>query len=190
MKKLIKKNFLGEIFTYKTEVDVKGNALWTKNEDQLFAHWLYDLKEKNRELFKVQFSMSQNAYEVLKKLKDHLGVFDESLIIRAITITFINYVDTRKGRHIIKKLNFYRDSPSFKILTETGGKLIKKNLYFSPIGMRDVEAYSQLTALKKSDVIKNSLYSILLLSIHEEKEVKKFWEDEILEKITSIVKAA
>lgn len=56
--------------------------------------------------------------------------------------------------------------------------------------MRDVEAYSQLTNLSKGKIIKNALYSVLLISINEDEEIKKFWENEILEKITTIVKAA
>ena len=56
--------------------------------------------------------------------------------------------------------------------------------------MRDVEAYSNLTGLKKGQVIKNALYSVLLISINEDEEIKKFWENEIIEKLTTIVKAA
>jgi len=56
--------------------------------------------------------------------------------------------------------------------------------------VRDVEAYSKLTGLKKSLVNKNALYSVLLISINEDKEIKKFWENEIIEKQTIIVKAA
>ncbi len=56
--------------------------------------------------------------------------------------------------------------------------------------MRDIESYAQLTKLSKGKVVKNALYSVLLISINEDEEIKKFWEKEILEKITTIVKAA
>ncbi len=132
--------------------------------------------------------MAQNLFKVLEKLQSRLGIFDESLLIRANTITFINFIDSKNGRKIIKKLNNYKDTHDFKTLIEGG--LVKRNLYFSPLGMRDVEAYANLTGLKKCNVLKNALYSVLLISINEDDEIRDFWENEILEKITSIVKAA
>lgn len=188
MEKSINKEFLGNTFTYTTKIDSEGNALWTKKIDSEFSKWLHELKDKNRELFKVQYSLSENAYEVLGKLKERIGVYDDSLIVRAITITFINFVDTRKGRSIIKKLNSYKKSGDLEMLKQ--GKTLKKNLYFSPVGMRDIEAYSNLTGLKKGNVIKNALFSILLISINEDEEIKKFWENEIIEKLATIAKAA
>lgn len=184
----ITKEFLGNTFTYKTEVDDKGNLLWTQKIDSEFSKWLHELKDQNRELFKVQYSLSKNAYDVLSKLKVRIGVYDDSLIVRAITITFVNFIDTRKGRAIIKKLNAYKDSGDIEKLKE--GENLKKNLYFSPVGMRDIEAYSNLTGLKKGQVIRNALYSVLLISINEDEEIKNFWENEIIEKLTTIVKAA
>jgi hypothetical protein len=102
-----KKDFLGKTLTYKTEVNSDGQALWTKEIDHKFSKWLFNLREENRELFKVQFSITANSYRVPKGFK--------------------------------------------------------KELYFSPIGMRDVEAYSQLTGLSKSKVVLNAFYSVLLI---------------------------
>lgn len=186
--KTIKKEFLGKTFSYKTEVDEDGKALWTKEIDHKFSKWLFELREENRELFKVQYSISANAYKVLEKLKNELGIFDESLIVRAITITFINFIDTKSGQKVLKKLNEYRDGDDFQLLIK--GELLKKNLYFSPLGIRDVEAYSQLTALPKSKVVMNALYSVLLIFINEDEEIRKFWENEIIDKLTTIIKAA
>lgn len=188
MERVVEKDFLGKAFKYKTQVNEEGQALWTKEIDNQFSQWLHDLKENNRELFKVQYSISKNASLVLNKLKERLGVFDESLLVRAITITFINFIDTKKGHQVIKKLKFYRDSDDFKNLND--GEGIKKNLYFSPTGMRDVESYSQLTGQKKGQVVKNALYSVLLISINEDDEIRRFWEQEVLEKISTIIKAA
>lgn len=188
MRTKVEKEFLGQTFSYFTEIDEEGAALWTQEIDNKFYQWLYQLKNENRELFKVQYSLSSHAYDVLEKLKEKIGVFDESLLVRAITITFINFVDTRKGRSIMKKLNSYKDSSDLETLKQ--GQTLKKNLYFSPIGMRDVEAYSKLTGFRKSMVIKNALYSILLISINEDEEIRKFWENEILEKLSTIIKAA
>ena len=189
MKTTIEKEFLGNRFVYSTEVDEStGKALWNKDIDMKFSKWIYDLKNTDRELFKVQYSISFSAYGALTRLKDLIGVYDDSLLVRAITITFINYVDTRKGKGILKRLGEYKKSHDLVILKE--GELLKKNLYFSPSGMRDVEAYSSLTRLKKSAVVQNALYSILLISINEDAEIKKFWEDIILGQLTTIAKAA
>lgn len=187
-KQIVKKEFLGQTFTYSTHIDRDGQALWTQKIDDEFSQWLHQLKEKNRELFKIQYSLSFNAYVVLVKLKQRLGTFDESLIVRAITITFINFIDTKKGRLILNKLSEYKNLGHLDLLDRRD--ILKKNLYFSPAGMRDVEAYSKLTGLKKSLVIKNALYSVLLISINEDHEIKKFWENEILQKLTTIIKAA
>lgn len=188
METTIQKEFLGQTFSYTTEIDTNGNALWTEEIDNFFSKWLHQLKDDNRELFKVQYSLSTNAYDVFNELKEKIGVYDDSLLVRAITITFINFIDTKKRKSMIEKLNIYKDSDNLEILKQ--GETLKKNLYFSPIGIRDVEAYSNLTGLKKSKVVKNALYSVLLISINEDREIKKFWEQEILEKLTIIVKAA
>ena len=188
MKKTFSKKFLGKQFSYKTEVDEHGRALWTEALDQEFTRWIYDLKQLDRELFKVQYSITENAYLLLNELKKRLGVYDDSLLVRAITIVFIDFIDTRKGRDICKKLDCYRMSENLDILL--GGKELKKNLYFSPLAMRDVEAYSTLTGLKKSHVVKNALYSLLLLSIHEDEQLKSFWEKELLKQLRTMMKAA
>jgi hypothetical protein len=184
----IQKKFLGKTFSYKTEIDSDGKALWTDEIDHDFSKWLHQLREENRELFKVQYSISSHAYDVLGKLKELIGVYDDSLLVRAITITFINFIDTNKGRSVLKKLGQYKKSGDLEKLMD--GEVLKKSLYFSPVGMRDIEAYSNLTGFKKSKVIKNALYSVLLISINEDAEIKQFWEDLILEQITTIAKAA
>jgi hypothetical protein len=189
MKTIVEKIFLDQHFIYSTEVDQKtGKALWTKDLDQQFSQWLHELKNQNRELFKIQYSISSNAYDVLHMIKKMIGAYDDSLLTRAISITFINYVDTRKGSGILKRLGDYKLSTNLELLQQ--GKTLKKNLYFSPTGMRDIEAYSQLTGLKKSAVIQNALYSVLLISINEDFEIKKFWNEVILTQIMLIAKAA
>jgi hypothetical protein len=189
MKTTVEKEFLGNQFVYSTDVDkATGKALWTKEIDMQFSKWLYALKNKDRELFKVQYSISSNAYQVFERLKDMIGVYDDSLLVRAIAITFINHVDTRKGRSVLKRLGEYKKSPDLEALKE--GETLKKNLYFSPNGMRDIEAYASLTGLKKSAVVQNALYSVLLISINEDTEIKKFWEEVILGQLSTIAKAA
>lgn len=183
----IQKKFLGHTFTYSTHVNQKtSHALWNENIDKEFSLWLHDLKIKNRELFKIQYSLSSNAYDVLNKLKEKIGIYDDSLLVRAMTITFINYIDTREGQSILKKLE--KETENFNILQ--AGETLKKNLYFSPVGLRDVEAYANLTGLKKCNVVQNSLYSVLLISIAQNKDIHHFWEQEILTKLTTIAKAA
>jgi len=184
----VEREFLGQTFSYKTEVDSDGKALWTKEIDHNFSKWIYQLRNQNRELFKVQYSLSSNSYEVLEKLKELIGVYDDSLLVRAITITFINFIDTREGRPILNQLAQYKESGDLEMLMD--GERLKKSLYFSPVGMRDIEAYSNLTGFKRSKVIQNALYSVLLISINEDQEIKRFWEDLILEQITTIAKAA
>lgn len=188
MNQTITKEFLGNTFSYETEVNEEGQALWTEKIDSDFSKWIYGLRVQDRELFKVQYSLSQNAYDVVEKLKEKIGVYDDSLIVRAITITFIDFLDTRKGRPIMNKLNSYKESGDLEVLL--GGDTLKKSLYFSPLGMRSVDAYSSLTGLKKSKVIKNAIFSVLLLSINEDEEIKEFWETMILQQITTMAKAA
>lgn len=188
METSMQKKILGEIFLYKAILNEDGKALWTDDIDKNFSKWLHKLKIEQRELFKVQYSLSTNAYEVLHKMKEQIGVYDDSLLVRAITITFINFIDTRKGRSITKKLNSYIKSGDLKMLSE--GNTLKKSFYFSPTGMRDIEAYSNLTGLAKSKVVKNALYSVLLLSVNEDEEIKRFWEQEILSQLMNIAKAA
>lgn len=185
----VEREFLGHKFSYKTLVDEKtGQTLWNKDIDKQFSKWLHDLKNQDRELFRVQYSISSNAYEVLNHLKDLIGVYDDSPLVRAITITFINHIDTHKGRAVLKRLADYKKSDAVEVLK--AGDLQKMSLYFSPSGMRDIESYSKLTGLKKSAVIQNALYSVLLISINEDEEIKKYWEEVILEQLTTIAKAA
>jgi len=184
----IEREFLGHTFTYETLVNDEGHALWNKDIEKHFTKWLYDLKNKDRELFRVQYSISSKAYEVLSLIKELIGIYDDSLLVRAITITFINHLDTHKGRRIMKRLSEYKKSKDVEALKS--GELQKMSLYFSPIGMRDVESYSRLTELKKSAIIQNALYSVLLISINEDKEIKKYWEEVILKQLATIAKAA
>ena len=50
--------------------------------------------------------------------------------------------------------------------------------------------HSRMTRLKKSQAVQNSLYSVLLISINEDEEIKKYWEEVILGQLETIVKAA
>jgi hypothetical protein len=184
----VKREFLGYTFTYETLVNDEGHALWNKDIEKQFTKWLYDLKNKDRELFRVQYSISSKAYEVLNLIKELIGIYDDSLLVRAITITFINHLDTHKGRRIMKRLSEYKKAKDVEALKS--GELQKMSLYFSPSGMRDVESYSRLSGLKKSAIIQNALYSILLISINEDEEIKKYWEEVILRQLATIAKAA
>jgi hypothetical protein len=112
----------------------------------------------------------------------------ESVTLGAITITFINHLDTHKGRQIMKRLSEYKKSKDVEFLKS--GELQKMSLYFSPSGMRDIESYSRLSGLKKSAIIQNAIYSVLLVSINEDEEIKKYWEEVILKQLTTIAKAA
>ena len=186
--KKVKKDFLGHTFVYETLVNDEGQALWNKEIEKKYTKWLYDLKSKDRELFRVQYPISSNAYQLLNQIKEQIGVYDDSLLVRAITITFINYIDTHKGRTIMKRLNEYKKSQDVDLLEE--GEIIYKNLYFSPNGMREIESYSRLTKLKKSRAVQNALYCVLLISINEDVEIKKYWEEVILGQLETIIKAA
>ena len=114
MNQTITKEFLGNTFSYETEVNEEGQALWTEKIDSDFSKWIYGLRVQDRELFKVQYSLSQNAYDVVEKLKEKIGVYDDSLIVRAITITFIDFLDTRKGRPIMNKLIHIKNLETLK----------------------------------------------------------------------------
>lgn len=186
--KNVEKDFLGDIFSYNTEIDEHGYALWTPQIDVEFSKWLHELKSKNRELFKVQYSHSSNAGKILEKIQDLVGVYEDSLIVRAITITFISIIDTKKGKNVIDRLSHYKNLEELEVLMQ--GHLHKKSLYFSPSGMRVLEAYSKLTGLKKSKVVQNALYSVFLLSINEDDQIKKFWNEEILAKLKQMARAA
>ena len=185
----MEREFLGHKFIYETLVDEStGHALWNSKIDKKFAKWLYDLKNKDRELFRVQYPISSNAYKVLNHIKELLGAYDDSLLVRAITITFINHLDTHRGRPILKKLADYKKSKDIENLKK--GEVLQKSLYFSPSGMRDIESYSKMTGLKKSQAVQNALYSVLLISINEDDEIKKYWEEVILSQLEAIAKAA
>lgn len=184
----VEKEFLGHTFVYETLVNDQGQVLWNKDVEKQYTKWLYELKSKDRELFRVQYPISENACEVLNRIKEQIGVYDDSLLVRAITITFINHIDTYKGRSIMKRFAEYKKSKDIEVLRE--GEVFYKSLYFSPNGMRDVESYSRMTRLKKSQAVQNALYSVLLISINEDEEIKKYWEEVILGQLETIVKAA
>jgi hypothetical protein len=184
----VERVYLGHTFVYETFVNDEGQALWNKEIDTKFSKWLHELKNQDRELFRVQYSISSNAYELLNHLKDLLGVYDDSLVVRAITLAWINEIDTAKNKAVLDRFKQYRKSPDVELLKS--GKNLQKSLYFNPSGMRDVIAYSNLTEMTKSKAIKNALYSVLLISINEDKELKNYWEDVILKELMMMVKAA
>lgn len=188
MMRQVEKKFLNHSFKYKTLVNEEGQALWTDDIEGKFIEWISDLRSKERDLFKVQYAVTNKAFHLLEELKHKLGASDESLLVRAMTITFINYIDTRKGHQIMKKLSFYNESKNLNPLMN--GEVVKRNLYFSVTGMRDIESYSELTGLKKSVIVVNAVYSVLLISINEDEEVKRFWEKEVVTQINNILKAA
>ena len=184
------RTFLGKSFKYKTELDENGSALWTEEIVQKFSKWLYDLSKESRDLFKVQYTVTNNANFVFNKLQEKLGAYDESLLTRAISIVFINFISTRKGSLIMKKLKSYSDSKVSRELISKENGTIKKSVIFSPRGIRDVVSYSNISKQKHCKVIQNSLYAVLLISISEDIEIKKYWENEVLSQICTIVKAA
>ncbi len=88
----------------------------------------------------------------------------------------------------MKRFAEYKKSKDIEILQE--GEILQKSLYFSPNGMRDIESYSRMTRLKKSQAVQNALYSVLLISINEDEQIKKYWEEVILGQLATIAKAA
>lgn len=181
------KEFQKEKFSYNSQTCQEcGAILWNSKTETQYNNWLNSLHSSKRHLFQVQFSLSETALQCIENINARYPGVDESLLIRAIVIVYLDIIDGIED--VANKIEAYTDTTDFHHLTN-GAKRPKK-IQFKPNGMRDLLAYANLLELKASKVIEESIYRVLLLSIKEDDEMKEFWNKVILKNIETILKAA
>jgi hypothetical protein len=183
------KEFQGEIFEYKTNICRDCDAsLWTNDTEVEYNHWLEGLQKnsKKRHLFQVQFSLTENSIKCLEKLRDRFPGVDLSLLMRALTMVYLEIVGN--SEEMTAKIESYVESEDYQTLL-IGPKESKK-IQFLPNGMREILSVCDLFTIKPSKVIEEAINRMILLSINKDKEMKNFWEGTILKSVEIILKAA
>lgn len=183
------KIFNKEVFSYEaiTCLDCGGHA-WVESIEVEYNNWLNDLHKnsKKRHLFQVQYSISETAKHCLSHLRGKFPGVDLSLLVRALVIIYLDEVETNE--EISEGIEKLTQTYDYKELLT--GDQIKAKIGFKPQGMKDILATANLFGVKPSKVIEESLYRMLILSINEDDDMKKFWESLILSRVEIILKSA
>ncbi len=181
------KIFEGEEFIYKAKTcNDCGSEAWDDKLEKNYSNWLMDLHKTKRHIFQVQYSIPKYVQDCISKLLERFPHVEESLLIRALVMVYLNVVEDRD--EILKKVEAYIDSDDYRILTK--GSKINKKVQFNPKGFNEILTHSNLFEIKPKSLIEEILKRMIILSIKEDKKMKDFWENEILVGIETILMAA
>lgn len=182
-----KRVFEKEIFSYKAETCKDCDAvLWDATLEKKYGAWMSLLYKEKRHIFQIQYSISSHEQSCISKLLERFPNVEESLLIRALIIVYIEMVESEQ--EILERLESYLGSSDYVKLVNSD-KLAKK-LQFSPMGFQKIVSYSKLFDMKYSKIVEEVLSRMILLSIKEDGLMKDFWENVILKDIQRIVMAA
>lgn len=185
-RKKCERTFLGEVFTYQTQVCKNcAQELWNNKLNDKFGHWISEIHSKKRHLFQVQYKISENASHCLDELKNRfpLGV-NEAQLIRALVMVYLNLVED--DEEISEIVEEYLDTDDYHQLVH-GNKLSKK-VEFKASGMQDIVTMSEIVGIKPSKLVEETIYRCLLIFINEDPQMKKFWQT-LIQNIEMILKA-
>lgn len=179
--------FEKEIFSYKAETCKDCSAvLWDATLEKKYGIWMNLLYKEKRHIFQIQYSISSHEQSCISKLLERFPNVEESLLIRALIIVYIEMVENEQ--EILERLESYLSSSDYVKLVDADK--IAKKLQFSPIGFQKIVSYSKLFDMKYSKIVEEVLSRMILLSIKEDDLMKDFWENVILKDIQRIVMAA
>lgn len=181
--------FQGEEFVFRANTCLScESVLWDNECEKKYNKWINELysNTKQRHLFQIQYSISENAQKCIGKLSERFSGVKESLLIRALVITYIAKVDPIP--EIESKIDEYSKEEDYSILI--GGPKIHKKLQFNPGGLKDILTLSDMLGVGPRTIVEESLFRMLLLSIKEDPEMRDFWENIIIKGLEIILKAA
>ncbi len=186
-RRMVEQDYFGSMFVAEMEVCRDcGAQLWTKESEQKFKEWISNLKTSDPDKFSVQFSLSRQAKDCFEEfLKKFPGV-PASAVVRAMTSVF---------------LGFMTIIPEFDAVSEevAAGKVygsfidgdrVPMKARFNPVGLIDINAWSQILDMKHGKVVEEAVLRILSLHIESDPKLKEFWEQKVLPQIELIIKAA
>jgi hypothetical protein len=144
------------------------------------------LYKEKRHIFQIQYSISSHEQSCITKLLERFPNVEESLLIRALIIVYIEMVESEQ--EILERLESYLSSPDYVKLVNADK--VAKKLQFGPFGFQKIVSCSKLFDMKYSKIAEEVLSRMILLSIKEDDLMKDFWENVILKDIQRIVMAA
>lgn len=181
------KEFQGEKFHFEAQTcNECGAVLWNNEIEKKYNLWLEKLQSKKRHLFQVQYFLTEEAISCIQKLNERFPGVDDSLLIRAMVMVYLDIVEDNEK--IMKIVDKYIDTPDYHRLTD--GKKKAKKLQFKPNGIKDVLALADMFKVKPNKIIEEAVYRVLMVSIKEDSVMRDFWEKVVLKNIETILKAA
>lgn len=182
IKRVLKRTFLGEDFTYDGEVCKRcESSLWDESSERAFKKWLTELHKKKRHLFQIQYSITKEVQKCLERLNESFFEIEESVLVRAIVIVYLKMVaGNDKG---FDQGDVYS---SFKKESEK----VHKKIQFRPPGMRDIISIRDMLGVRSSFIVEEALLRILALSIESNEEMNAYWRSIVFKEIETILKAA
>jgi len=181
------KEFEKEIFEYKASTCKDCNAvLWDNELEKSYGAWVNKLYKEKRHIFQIQYSIPATVQECIGKLLERFPHVEESLLIRALIVVYIDMVENEQN--IMDSLEHYLISEDYLHLIE--GQKNSKKIQFAPSGFQKIQSYSKLFGMKPNKILEEVLNRMILLSIREDEVMKEFWENVILKDIAMIIEAA
>lgn len=162
-----------------------GAQVWTRETRHRFHQWMLELKHERRDVFQIQFYLTDSAREALKDLlKSYPGV-KMSALIRAITSAYLNsmirFQDFQSVSHQILELSSYRRIAD--------GVRKKTCIQFSPIALLDVQAWGEILKLSPHKVVEDATYKCLALKIEPDTKLRSHWEQNLWPQIEVILRS-
>lgn len=183
-KTTISRELSGHIFTGEALVCRDCNAeMWDDALHEKFNSWVSNLHVKPR----VQFKMSGYSDQCLEQVLNRFPGANKAIFVRAmITVYMLLLQQGPKANDILNQIfdseyfqTFESDSKSDMFQTD-----VKPNLYFK------IQSWAKIFDLKPNEFASEAFHIMMAFCIAEDKELKDFWNSQILPQIENIIIAA
>lgn len=186
--KKIEKKFLDMTFQQNAEVCQDCGA-YLRDEvfEKSYLAWLETCYREKRDKFQIQCSFSQSLMDCSYKVLGNYPGVQATVLFRALAAIYINVIDTNE--EVSNRLDDLLDR---EILASFEEDNVRKrvNIQFKPAMMLDIVAIAELTDLRPSQIIEESVLKMMTAITSADTKLKVFWEKNIKHYFEVFLKSA
>ena len=182
----IKSKFFRREFS--AEVDVCracGQRLWTPETQVRFNAWILGLKKERRDVFQLQFYISESARRGLVDALDRFPGISPSVLVRVMVTVYLSaHIRYPEFKDVLVRVGH---SPAYQKLIF--GRRRKTSVQFSPMALLDIQSWADILKLAPHKIVEDAISKMLTLQVESEPRLRDFWDKSLRPQIEVILRA-
>lgn len=187
-KKVVAKEFLGEVFRHETlECAETGAYLHGPEFEAAYRDWLNELYKSKRAKFQIQCHFGDSLMRCADSyLVQHPGVAT-TVFFRILATSYITIIDG--DEKLSERFDGLLDANVYDSFVDSDGRT-RVSIQFKPAMMVDIVATSEVLEMKMSQIVEESILKMMTAIVSQEPEMRAFWRDKVSAMIDVMLKSA